>query len=127
MNVTLTGFLYRPETTRYYQQAANVLVSYYSARDHPYAQHNLPNKLAEYMSTGNPAVVADFSAVRDIATPDTAVLVEPDKPAALVDAIARIVSQPAAFSERAQRARALIRERTFERVAGELVDFLRQA
>jgi glycosyltransferase involved in cell wall biosynthesis len=123
-NVTLTGFLERPEAIRYYQQAADVLVSYYSARDHPYAHHNLPNKLAEYMSTGNPTVVADFGAVRDIARPATAVLVEPDKPAALADAIARVVSQPAAFRERAQRARALMRQRTYERVAAELVDFL---
>jgi glycosyltransferase involved in cell wall biosynthesis len=124
-NVTLTGFLEKPEATRYYQQAASVLVSYYSLRDHPYARHNLPNKLAEYMTTGNPVIVADFPAVRDVATPDTAVLVEPDEPAALIDAIARVVSEPAAYLQRAERARALIRERTFERVAGELIDFLR--
>jgi glycosyltransferase involved in cell wall biosynthesis len=127
VNVTLAGFLEKAEATRYYQQAATVLVSYYSVRDHSHAHHNLPNKLAEYMSTGNPAVVADFRAVRDIATPDTALLVEPDKPAALIDAISRVVSQPAAFYERAQRARALMRERTFERVAAELVHFLCQA
>lgn len=123
-NVSLTGFLEKPELTRLYQQAADVLVSYYSTRDHVLAAHNLPNKLAEYMATGNPVVVADFLAVRDLATEDTAVLVDPDNPDALVRGILRAVEDPEDAAARAARALALVRNRTFERVATEILDFL---
>lgn len=123
-NVTLTGFFEQPERTRLYQQAADILVSYYSVRDHPYAHHNLPNKLAEYMSTGNPVVVADFPAVRDLATASTAVLVKPDAPTALVEALKEVLGDPRRAAGRGVRAQRLVHDHPFERVAEELGTFL---
>ena len=123
-NIILTGFLEKPEQTRLYQKAADVLVSYYSTRDHAYAHHNLPNKLAEYMSTGNPVVVADFPAVREWATPKTAALVEPDNPAALVATLVRVQEGAHSASQMAAHARRLVEEQSFESVAGDLERFL---
>jgi glycosyltransferase involved in cell wall biosynthesis len=123
-NVRLTGFLENPEITQLYQQAADVLVSYYSAQDHPYARHNLPNKLAEYMSTGNPVVVADFPAVHDWATAETAALVEPDNPAALVETILRLLEDRGRAAQMADSARRLAERRSFQQVASEVSAFL---
>jgi glycosyltransferase involved in cell wall biosynthesis len=83
-NVRLAGMLPNPEETRFYQQAADVLVTYYSTDDLPYAPHHLPSKLAEYMSTGNAIVAADYPGVRDLLNPRNAVLVDPQNVDALV-------------------------------------------
>lgn len=123
-NVILTGFLPSSTEIRVYQQAASVLVSYYSVRDHKFARQNLPNKLAEYMSTGNPVVVADFPAVRDLATSETAVLVEPDDPEAFVMALLNALDETGQISKMAARAQDVVRERSFERVAAQMYDFL---
>ena len=86
-NVRLAGMLSEPEQVRFYQQAADVLVTYYSVEDHPYARHYIPSKLAEYMSTGNLIVAADYPAVRDLLHPGNSILVKPDDVTALVDAL----------------------------------------
>jgi glycosyltransferase involved in cell wall biosynthesis len=126
-NVRLAGKLSKPEETRFYQQAADVLVTYYSIEDHPYAHHNLPNKLAEYMTTGNLIVAADFPAVRDILNPGNALLVKPDDVNALTDGLVCAVrrkDESAALAARAQRD---IATRTTESVGADLSRFLAQA
>jgi len=123
-NVDLTGFFEKPEFTRLYQQAADVLTSYYSTRDHLHAHHNLPNKLAEYMATGNPVVVADFPAVREWATPETAALVDPDNPEALVNALQALLDDPDHAAQIGHAGRRLVAGRPFERVAQDVTQFL---
>jgi glycosyltransferase involved in cell wall biosynthesis len=123
-NVRFAGMLKEPEETRFYQQAADVLVTYYSTRDHPYAHHNLPGKVPEYMVTGNPIVSADFPAVRDLLNPGNAILVEPDDGEALVGALFRAVREgerSAALGAQAQRD---VATRTTESLGSELGKFL---
>jgi len=123
-NVALIGFLQGAEETRLYQQAADILVSYYSIHDHPFARHNLPNKLAEYMTTGNPVIVADFPAVRDLATGENAVLVAPDDADALIEALRNLLRDPRRGSRLGARAQTVVQEHSFERVAEHLTRFL---
>jgi glycosyltransferase involved in cell wall biosynthesis len=123
-NVIFTGFLDKPELTAVYQRAGDVLISYYSVYDHPYARHNLPNKLAEYMATGNPAVVADFPAVRDWATPETAVLVRPDDPESLVENLVLILNDETRARRIGAAALELAEKRSFEEVARDVTRFL---
>ena len=127
-NVHLAGMLASPEETRFYQQAADTLVTYYSRVDHPYAHHNLPNKLPEYMTTGNAVVAADFAAVRDLLNSENSILVKPDDVDALTDALRDAIRRPdraAALGKRAQRD---IAARTSETVGAELGEFFgRQA
>jgi glycosyltransferase involved in cell wall biosynthesis len=124
-NVHLAGLLDRPEDVRFYQQAADVLVSYYSTVDHPYAHHNLPNKLAEYMTTGNPIVAADFPAVRDLLNEDNSVLVSPDDPDELVRGIRTALGDDQASRNRPIRAQEQIAAQTCEAVGERLARFLR--
>jgi glycosyltransferase involved in cell wall biosynthesis len=123
-NVHFAGLLDKPEETRFYQQAANVLVSYYSAEDHPFAHHNLPNKIAEYMSTGNPIVAADFPAVRDILNEKNAILVRPDDVDAFTDALAFAVRCPRESAILGAAAQLDAGARTTESVGAELSRFL---
>jgi glycosyltransferase involved in cell wall biosynthesis len=123
-NVRLEGIREKPEETRFYQQAADVLVTYHSIEDHPYADHNLPNKLAEYMTTGNPIVAADSPAVRDILNAANAILVKRDDLDAFTDALTfaiRCPNETAALGARAQSDAAAL---TTESVGAELGRFL---
>jgi len=121
-NVHLTGLLNSPEDIRFYQQAADVLVSYYSVDDHSHAHHNLPNKLAEYMTTGNPIVVADFPAVRDLLNDRNSILVPPDDPDRLVEGLGAAMSEGG--SDRPMRAREEIAIQTSEAVGDRIGSFL---
>ena len=112
-NTHFTGLLARPEDVRYYQQAADVLVSCYSIADHATAHHNLPNKITEYMTTGNPIVATDFPAVRDLLTDKNSILIEPES----IDALVRGIRQAERAVERAAQARDDVATQTCESVA----------
>jgi glycosyltransferase involved in cell wall biosynthesis len=123
-NVQLVGMLPNPEETRYYQQAADVLVTYYSTDDLPFAYHHLPSKLAEYMATGNTIVAADYPGVRDLLHPGNAILVPPHDADRLTEALRLAIGSPdqvAALGPSAQREIAAL---TSESVAARLGGFL---
>ena len=101
-----------------------MLVTYYSVEDHPYARHHIPSKLAEYMTTGNLIVAADYPAVRDLLNRGNSILVKPDDVTALTDALRLAIrsrDHAAALGERAQRD---IAGRSSEAVGAELGRFL---
>jgi len=123
-NVHLAGMLPKPEEIRFYQQAADVLVTYYSRDDLPFASHYIPSKLAEYMTTGNTIVAADYPAVRDLLHSSNAILVKPDDPTALTEALRLAMSDPAPASSLGRQAQLDIASRSSETIASDLVSFL---
>jgi glycosyltransferase involved in cell wall biosynthesis len=123
-NVRLAGILDNPDETRFYQQAADVLVTYYSLEDLPYAYHHIPSKLAEYMTTGNPIVAADFPGVRDLLNRGNAILAKPHDVDAFVDALAFAIHHADEAAVLAVRAQRDIAQRTSESVGAELSGFL---
>jgi glycosyltransferase involved in cell wall biosynthesis len=123
-NVWLTGMLPDPQETRFYQKAADVLVSYYSTEDHPYAYQQLPAKVAEYMASGNAIVAANFPAVHELLNPGNSWLVEPHDADALLRALRLAVEQTEEAAVRGGRAQRDIAGRTSESVAAELVTIL---
>jgi glycosyltransferase involved in cell wall biosynthesis len=123
-NVCFAGMLSEPEQTRFYQQAADVLVTYYSVEDLPHARHHIPSKLAEYMTTGNAIVAADYPAVRDLLNPGNSILVKPDDPIALTEALGLAIrdhERAVALGAAAQRD---ISNRSSETVGADLGGFL---
>lgn len=123
-NLQPAGLLPNPEEIRYYQQAADVLVTYYSREDLPFAAHYIPSKLAEYMTTGNTIVAADYPAVRDLLHPGNAILVKPDDPTALAEALRLALSDRAPASSLGRQAQRDIASRSSETIASDLVSFL---
>jgi glycosyltransferase involved in cell wall biosynthesis len=126
-NVQLAGMLPNPEEVRYYQQAADVLVTYYSRDDLPFAAHYIPSKLAEYMTTGNAIVAADYPAVRDLLGSGNAVLVKPDDPTALTEALRSATGDRTLAARLGRQAQVDIASRSSETIAAGLVSFLTSA
>jgi glycosyltransferase involved in cell wall biosynthesis len=122
-NVQLTGMLKDPNEARFYQKAADVLLSYYSTEDHPFAYQQLPAKVAEYMASGNAVVAADFPAVRELLNGGNSFLVEPHNADAFVDTLREAFGNRAEAEARGARAQRDIAGRTSEAVASQLAEF----
>lgn len=119
-NVSFTGFLYRYDDVRLYQFSADILVSYYSRHDH-LVTYNLPNKICEYMLTGNPIVTADYPAIKDVLNESNAILVEPENVEALCKGIHRAWECGAA---KARQAYEDVKEMTFLKRTKSLLEFI---
>jgi len=121
-NVIFTGFLNNYTEVRYYQFAADVLVSYYSAQEHD-VRYNLPNKICEYMLTRNPIVTCSFPAVKDTLNAANAIFVEPENPASLVQGIRMAVENKEEATRIAEQAFQDVKEMTFKKRTKLLLDF----
>jgi glycosyltransferase involved in cell wall biosynthesis len=122
-NCIFTGFLNDSTAIRKYQLAADVLVSYYTSKDHM-IEFNYPQKINEYMSTGNPIVTPDFPATRDVLNDRNVYFVKADDPSSLATGIKKLIEDPDAASRLALQAREDVREITFESRTAELLKFI---
>lgn len=120
-NVSFTGYLYDYTDIRYYQYAADVLVSYYTEQEHS-IRYNFPQKVVEYMLAGNPIVTPDFAATRDVLSDDNAIFVEEENVASLVNGIKQAFSEES--KEKGKLAQTEARDITFLRMARRVVTFL---
>jgi glycosyltransferase involved in cell wall biosynthesis len=95
----------------------------------PSRWEGLGSVLLEAMALEAPIVASDLPAVREVVTDEaTALLVPPDRPAALAAAVATTLADPAAAADRARRARQRFLDRyTIDHVADEMVEFYRRA
>ncbi|MCE7994801.1 MAG: glycosyltransferase family 4 protein [Roseivirga sp.] len=120
-NMTFTGYAYDYTQIRYYQQAADVLVSYYTPNEH-IVRYNFPLKIMEYMLTGNPIVTPDFASTRDVLNSQTAIFCQAENTEALANAIGT------AFGEEGQQigtaARMLARKTTYKSLGIKIKAFI---
>jgi len=119
-NIVFTGFLDEYKSVRDYQQAADILVSYYSAHDH-LVRYNFPNKMLEYFSSGNPVATADHPALRPFCHAGNCVLVEPDNPEALRTALSDLLHDQPRRKQLGEAGRQTARDWTTEKVAGRIL------
>ena len=112
-NVSFTGFI--PDYTQIidYQYCADVLVSYYTTQDHQ-TDYNLPQKIVEYMLTGNAIVTPDFKATQDVLKEDTCWFVKEENVNALVTGISEAVKNEDERLIRGSKARELALTYTFK-------------
>lgn len=122
-NVKFTGYFADYSQVRYYQFASDVLVSYYTSQGHD-IRYNLPNKVCEYMLTGNVMVIPDYPATRDTLDGSNCIFAEPENTEALAKAIRTAVENKTQSKEIAQKALADVREITFKKRTAILIDFL---
>ncbi len=117
--VTLTG-LVPPAQVRSTLDASDILVlpnttSSISER------YTSPLKLFEYLTLGRPIVASDLPAIREILTDRrTALLVRPDDPQALADALTRLAGEPALARSLGEAAARLAPDYTWARRAERL-------
>jgi len=90
-----------------------------------YAFNMSPLKMFEYMAAEKPIVATRLPAVMEVLIDGVnAVLTEPDNPAALAQAIQRIVQDPAFARKISKKAREDVNSYTWERRAGKILEFI---
>jgi len=124
-NAIFTGFFNDSTVIRNYQLAGDVLVSYYTSNDH-LIEFNYPQKINEYMSTGNPIITPDFPATRDVLTDKNVFFVAPDNEKALADGIRHLIDHPEVGSRLAAQAKEDIKALTFDSKTKELLAWAKQ-
>ena len=121
--VQLVGFLPHVEVA---DQLAGASVAVVPLPDNPMARYfTSPLKLFEYMAAGLPIVASDLPALREVLrTDENALLVPPDDPGALADAIGRLLADPALAERLRRRAHADVQDRTWAARAADMLSFL---
>lgn len=120
LNVIFTGYIHDYRRIRYYQYAADVLVSFYTHQAHD-VRYNLPNKICEYMLTGNPIVSPDYPATRDLLRSDNCIFTKPEDSRDLAKHIREAIEYRSVAMEKAERAAREVREITFRKVTAKLL------
>lgn len=119
-NVLFTGYLSDYRKIKYYQYAADILISYYTHQGHD-VRYNFPNKICEYMLTGNPIVSPDYPATRDILNENNCTFTLPENSEALASTLKNMIDSPFASQKKAIQAAKDVREITFKKVAARLL------
>lgn len=127
-NVVFLGYLDQDELSNLYLEAG-VLISH--VRSHPLYRWTQPAKLWEYMATGRPVIHAgEGEAIDVLARNGLAIIVPPEQPQALAQAIRELLSSPEKGRVMAERARTFVdqerrRSRLLERL-GKLLEEVTQ-
>lgn len=123
-NAIFTGFFNDSTAVRNYQLAGDVLVSYYTSNDH-LIEFNYPQKINEYMSTGNPIITPDFPATQDVLTNKNVFFVQPDNENELAKGINYLIENPSVGTALAAQAKEDIKALTFDSKTKELLRWVR--
>jgi glycosyltransferase involved in cell wall biosynthesis len=123
-NVHVTGHL-SPSLARKYLLAADIAVIPFSAREEIARSYTSPLKLFEYMAAQRPIVASDLPSLREILRDgENALLVTPDDPEALADAVNRLLNDHVLARALVQVARAEVEEMTWANRAKRILMFL---
>lgn len=122
-NVTFAGFV-APSEVAVYQAAADALVLYYPSTD-PLLDYRSPAKLWEYLAARRPVVSVDSRSLRRILEPGPAgVLVPPDDPGVLAEALVGVLDDPARADRLAEAGGRLAREHSWDARARQTLEFV---
>ncbi|MBK7965878.1 MAG: glycosyltransferase [Bacteroidetes bacterium] len=119
-NIQFTGYLSDYRKIKYYQYAADILVSYYTHQGHD-VRYNFPNKICEYMLTSNLIVSPNYLATQDLLNEKNCTFTEPENSEALAATIKGIINSPFESQQKAIQAAKDVREITFNKVAARLL------
>ncbi len=119
-NVIFTGYLYDYSKIILYQHAADVLLSYYTSQGHD-VRYNLPNKICEYMLSGNVIITPDYPATADLLNPDNCIFTKAEDAIALADSIRFAIENPEIAGKKAANAARDVKEITFKKISAKLL------
>lgn len=122
-NVIFTGFLDDYKKIIYYQKAADVLLSYYTKQDH-LTEYNYPQKITEYMLTGNVIVTPEYPATSDILNESNCIFVDPENLNSLIQSILIAVNDAKKAGKLARQARKDAEELTFNKVCRKILHII---
>ena len=122
-NTTFTGYIHNYQEIKYYQFAADVLVSYYTKQGHD-VNYNFPNKICEYMLTGNPIITPNYPATQDILNEHNCYFVMPENEDDLAKKIKMAIEDVEKSTNIAKQARLDVKKNTFKIRVSNIIDFL---
>ncbi|MBU0511001.1 MAG: glycosyltransferase [Chloroflexi bacterium] len=127
-NVILTGFVPNAELPQY-QAACDVLLMPYRQRvaassGGDIARYLSPMKLFEYLACGRAILSSDLPVLREVLTPNNAVLLPPDDADAWAAAIRDLQADPAQRESLSEQARRDAQNYTWEARAGRILEGL---
>ena len=109
-----------------YYSAADCLVAPWSGKYDVSRIHGSPLKIPEFMYSARPLVISDLPMTREWVNDRVARLVVPDDPAALLTAIKEILKNPTLARAKAQKARAIAAEHTWDKRAERIIQFMKK-
>lgn len=122
-NVVFTGYIHDYQKIKYYQFAADVLVSYYTKQGHD-VNYNFPNKICEYMLTGNPIITPNYPATQDILNEHNCYFVAPENEHELANKIKLAIQDEEKSAIIASQARFDVQQNTFKIRVSTIINFL---
>jgi glycosyltransferase involved in cell wall biosynthesis len=121
--VTITGHVPPSDVARHL--AAASILALPNASSAISARYTSPLKLFEYLALGRPIVASDLPSIREVLSPEVAVLVPADEPSAWASAFAALASDPLRAATLAAAARRLAPDYTWSARAARIEDALR--
>lgn len=104
-------------------RAADVLVLPNTAQDKFSKYYTSPIKMFEYMASQRPIVASDLPSIRDILSEENAVLVEPDNPEKLAQALKYILHSPSLADKISKQALRDVQDYTWQKRAQKIISF----
>jgi len=109
-----------------FQMAADVLAVPNTQKAEISARFTSPMKLFEYMASERPIVASDLPSLREVLTPENALLVRADDPKALAEGILKLLEDGAFADRLAAAAKRDVAEFTWDKRAKKIADFVGQ-
>jgi glycosyltransferase involved in cell wall biosynthesis len=108
------------------QAAADVLVLPHTKKGAVSARFTSPLKLFTYMASGVPIIASDLPSIREVLDDASAFFVTPDDPRALADGIQQALAEKEIAERKAQTAKLLAADYSWDSRAQKIISFLRQ-
>jgi len=107
-----------------YLKAADALVLPNKKGSDISEKYTSPLKLFEYMASGRPIVASDLPSLREILNETNSVLVEPDNPAKLAQAVAELLADKTRSDRLAKKALEEVEQYSWRRRAENIINFI---
>jgi glycosyltransferase involved in cell wall biosynthesis len=124
-NVIFIGFLQDYRDVQKYQALANILISYYTTQDH-LVEYNLPQKIIEYMATGNVIVTPDYKATQDVLNVDNCLFVEAEIQNSLTAGLLKLLKDEPLRISLGKQAKIDVKNLTFKSSAKKIIQLIRE-
>ena len=122
-NVIIVGYV-APKQVRRYLAAADILVLPNTSADDMSRLYTSPLKLFEYMAARRPIVASDLPSIREILNEENGILVKPDDPLALAEAVMKISENKALADNLVRKAFQDVQQYTWDKRAEKVLEFV---
>ena len=118
-----TGYISDYRIIKHYQNSADVLLSYYTKQGHD-IKYNLPNKICEYMLSGNAIVTPNYPPTAELLNENNCWFALPENENSLADTIKKAIDNSEKSKQKGLKARELVLQNTFTKQVKKVISFI---